>query len=266
MCLTGCLALLLLPLMNGTVLAAKLSTTLNDVNLTPIPNAEPLLHESKCLEQLDATVALATYEKNASQLLQQRFAQLESQCGGLPQLAHNQGVLAAQAGHWPEAIAHLERSLLQDSRAAMTYRHLQQIFEHRAAQAYAKALNTPIETSAPTLKLQTSDDQNAQPIRQSQGTTPLHSLSTLEYEMFAWWQAVQNSIGIREHYVADFPETAIKLTRKKYANHQWADMHREIAFTANDAVVIVSDPFHNRTLFLLRLVGNRWKIYQETTL
>ncbi len=222
-------------------------------------------HQS-CLASLDATVAIASNESDTSDFLLQRFAQLEQDCSHLPQLAHNQGVVAGKAGRWPEAIAHFERSLKLDSRAAMTHRHLQQIFEHRAAQAYANALNIDSTASLPELYFQQSTNQNATAVAATSHRSELHSIGTIEYELYAWWQALQNSIGLKEHYIDDFPAAAIQLSKTKFSQQEWSDMHREIAFTANDAVAVVSDPFHNRTLLLLRLIGNRWKIYQETTL
>jgi len=219
----------------------------------------------QCLATLDATVALATNENNSPDYLLERFAEAEQDCADLPQLAHNQGVVAGRADRWPEAIDHFERSLQLDGRAAMTHRHLQQIFEHRAAAAYALALNIPTKASPPKLQLQRSTDQNAASSVAFEHSE-LHNIGTLEYELFAWWQALHNTIGLKEHYVDDFPTSAIRRSRQKFELMEWANMHREIAFTAKDAVVVISDTYHNRTLLLLRLVGNRWKIYQETTL
>lgn len=228
--------------------------------------ADLVLSDQDCMRELDASVAMASNEKNNAVFIEQRLASLEDSCTGLPQLAHNRGVLAAQADNWPQAIVHFERSLQQDSRAAMTYRHMQQIFEHRAAVAYSKALNTPVDIPAPTLELQSSAIQNMDDRRRESDRSNLHSISTIEYELFAWWQAQQNSIGINDYYVEDFPPAAIRLARQTHINKQWQDMRREIAFTAKDAVVVLSDAYHHRTLLLLRLVGNRWKIYQETNL
>lgn len=230
------------------------------------PATHPNASHQSCLARLDATVAIASNESDTSDFLLHRFAQLEKDCSHLPHLAHNQGVIAGKAGRWPEAIAHFERSLKLDSRAAMTHRHLQQIFEHRAAQAYANALNIASTASLPELHFQRSTHQNAAAMATTSHRSELHSIGTIEYELYAWWQALQTSIGLNAHYIEDFPAAAIRLSRDKFSRQEWSDMHREIAFTANDAVAVVSDPFHNRTLLLLRLIGNRWKIYQETTL
>jgi len=228
--------------------------------------ADLALSKQDCMTELDASVAMASNEQGNTALVEQRLAKLESRCKGFPQVAHNRGVLAAQADNWPEAIEHFERSLQQDSRAAMTYRHLQQIYEYRAAAAYSKALNTPVEVPFPTFELQTSALWNTDNRQLDSDRSDLHSISTIEYELFAWWQAQQNSIGIRDFYSDDFSPAAIRLARRTHANKQWQDMHREIAFTARDVVVVLSDAYHHRTLLLLRLEGNRWKIYQETNL
>lgn len=222
--------------------------------------------EGNCQMQLDATVALASNEPDNIAFLTRRFEQLEQRCGHLPQIAHNLGVVHARAEQWPQAVDHFQRSLDKEPRAAMTLQHLQQIFEHRAAKAYALALNTPVQRPTPRFSFQRSDHRNSSVQPAEHEPTALHSISTLEYEMFAWWQALHNSIGLNAHYVDEFSEAAIKLSQKRFARKEWANMQREIAFTAEDAVVVLSDAHHNRTLFLLRLVGTRWKIYQETPL
>lgn len=219
-----------------------------------------------CLLQLDATVALASNDSDENKYLDQRFAALESQCPDLPHLAHNRGVLAAKASRWSDAIDHLNRSLRLDTRAAMTHRHLQQIYEHRAAQAYAKALNTPIPVKPPVLSFQLSTDQNAIPTVSDDDRARLRTISTVEYEIYAWWQALQSSSGLDDFYVQDFPDAAIGYITDRFNDTNWADIQREIAFTENDAVVVISDPQQRKTLLLMRLVSTRWKIYQETPL
>jgi len=226
----------------------------------------PRLETSSCLTQLDATVALAKEQSDDDGYLESRFAQLERQCPDLPHFAHNQGVLAAQAERWNDAINHLDRSLQLDPRASMTYRHLQDIFEHRAAQAYARALKTRIPTQPPVLALQQSTHQNAETDLSESRNRQFRTISTVEYEMFAWWQSIQNKAGTEDFYVLDFPTNAIGLGTRKLTQQGWDELQREIAFTAEDAVVVLSDPEQNRALLLLRLVGNRWKIYQETFL
>jgi hypothetical protein len=221
---------------------------------------------SDCLAQLDATVALASATKDDNGYLESRFAELESRCPKLPHFAHNRGVLAAQDLRWLEAIKHLNRSLELDPRASMTHRHLQQIFEHRAAKAYAKALKTPLSVQAPVLALQLSTDQNADTSLSVNDQSQFHTISTVEYELYAWWQAMNGSENVNDFYVNDFPHSAIGRGSLHLNQQPWKDIQREIAFTTQDAVAIISDPGQNRTLVLLRLVGSRWKIYQETQL
>ena len=235
-----------------------------DYTIASVTLSKPEL--SDCLAQLDAIVALANEEQDSDGYLENRFAALESRCPHLPHLAHNQGVLAAQASRWPEAIKHLNRSLELDPRASMTHRHLQQIFEHRAAQAYAKALKTTISVHPPVLALQLSTDQNADISLPRQDQSRFHTISTVEYELYAWWHALLGAENIKEFYVKDFPHNGIGLGSSRLLEHPWNNMQKEIAFTAQDAVVVLSDPAQNRTLILLRLVGTRWKIYQETQL
>jgi hypothetical protein len=260
-----CIALAFSCLLASTVQPAIAEqTTGSDYTITSQSLADPDI--SDCLAQLDATVALASAAKDDNGYLESRFAELESRCPNLPHFAHNRGVLAAQDLRWPDAIKHLNRSLQLDPRASMTHRHLQQIFEHRAAQAYAKALKTPMSVQPPVLALQLSTDQNADTSLSVQGESRFHTISTVEYELYAWWQATRESENITDFYVNDFPHNAIGRGSHRLLHQQWIDMQREIAFTAQDVVVILSDPLQNRTLVLLRLVGTRWKIYQETQL
>ena len=249
-----------------SILPLLASATLMGMTTAADSNAAPVLSHQACMAQLDASVALASNRDIDSTFIDQQLEALEDHCIGMPQIAHNRGVLAARNDDWPQAINHFKRSLQQDSRASMTHRHMQQIFEHRAAVAYSKALNTPVDVPAPTFNFQSSATQNADVRRSDDKKSTLHDIATIEYELFAWWQAQQNSIGLNDFYVDDFPATAIRLAQRTHANKQWQDMHREIAFTARDAVVVISDAYHHRTLLLLRLVGNRWKIYQETNL
>lgn len=219
-----------------------------------------------CAGELDAAVALASNPDLEREELSRRFAALEKHCPAFAQLAHNQGVVAAMSQNWPQAIAHFQRALSKDQRAAETHRHLQQIFEYRAAQAYARALDTPLTAKIPQLLFQDSSKRNAEITQQFPEHEQLRDIATIEYELYAWWQAQQNWKGIRGHYIEGFDIEAIKLSRQKYLTKQWPDTKREIAFTDNDAVVVLSDSVNAHTLLLMRLVGTRWKIYQETRL
>lgn len=219
-----------------------------------------------CAAELDATVALASHPDNDVQTLEARFAALENVCPAFAQMAHNQGVLAARDNRWRQAITHFQRSLSKDSRAASTQAHLQQIFKYRAANAYAEVLKTPPAAPLPTLELQDSAVHNSDINQSFPEQLQLRDIATVEYELFAWWQSRQNWTGIRGHYVDGFDIEAIKLARGQHSKLSWQDMKREIAFTENDAVVVISEPAKPHSLLLLRLVGNRWKIYQETRL
>lgn len=243
---------------------------------------------AQCLIELDAVTALATNEtrRNLAAVtaagslaasidrtaVDARLAELEELCAPLPQLAHNRGVLAASTERWPEAVAHLERSLLQDRRAAETYRLLQDIYEYQASLAYAKALDTPLNTPRPTLQWQDSTVHNADATAQLRGAVTdelgqsLRSVSTVEYELFSWWHALHGPAEVKAFYVDDFPVASINRSRRRHANRQWEELHHEISFTATDAVVVLGDALKSRTLLLLRRVGTRWKIYQETFL
>ncbi|MFK7858662.1 MAG: hypothetical protein AB8B64_07575 [Granulosicoccus sp.] len=219
-----------------------------------------------CATELDATVALATNPDNEPDVITSRFSALELRCPAFAQLAHNQGVIAAQSKNWPQAIAHFQRALDKDERAADTHRHLQQIFEFRAAQAYARALDTPLTAPVPELRFQRSSLRNAETAQQFPEHNHLRDIATIEYELFAWWEAQQSWTGVRKHYVDGYDIEAIKLFRQENSSRQWPDIKREIAFTANDAVIVLSDTERAHTLLLMRLAGTRWKIYQETRL
>lgn len=219
-----------------------------------------------CAAELDATVALATNPDNDLAALEARFAALEATCPAFPQLAHNQGVLAARNNRWPQAIKHFERALSKDARAANTHQHLQQIFKYRAAQAYAEVLKTPPSATPPQLVFQDSATRNSDADQNFPEHSQLRDIATVEYELFAWWQARQNEQGLRQHYVDDYNAGAIKLALESPSEIPWQDVKREIAFTENDVAVVISQPSNPSTLLLMRLVGGRWKIYQETRL
>ncbi|MFK8080923.1 MAG: hypothetical protein AB8B97_11615 [Granulosicoccus sp.] len=229
---------------------------------TGASTANPL----NCASQLDATVALGSNPGANPESIAARFAALEDNCPAFAQLAHNQGVLAARSNQWPQAIAHFKRALAKDQRAADTHRHLQQIFEYRAAQAYARALDTPLTAQPPQLDFQDSSARNAESEQQFPEHEQLRDIATIEYELFAWWQAQQTWAGISSHYVEGYDIEAIRLFRQEHTSRQWPDIKREIAFTQSDAVVVLSDAAKAHTLLLMRLTGTRWKIYQETRL
>ncbi|WP_430877147.1 hypothetical protein [Granulosicoccus sp. 3-233] len=276
-------SLLLLAAILPCQLLAQSGSTTDDVPVEALPY-------SQCLVELDSIVSLASNEirRNLAAVtaagslaatidrpaVDAGLAELEARCPSLPQLAHNRGVLAASVERWPEALAHLERSLLQDPRAADTYRLLQSIHEYQASLAYAKALDTPFNVRPPDLEWQDSTRLNADARARVEGRAHSHddieqslrSVSTLEYELFAWWQALHTARGIEQFYVDDFPPESIRESKRRHANERWDDLQREISFTASDAVVVIETASRRQSLLLLRLVGTRWKIYQETRL
>jgi len=217
-----------------------------------------------CAAELDATVALASNADSDTDALAAKFESLEKSCPDFAQIAHNRGVLSGRDDRWSQAISHFERSLKKDARAAQTHQHLQQIFDYRAAIAYANALGTDNEISEPVLSFQDSSDQNSQ--QQNPDNSQLRDIVTIEYELFAWWQALKTGNGIDDHYIDGYDSSAILQARQQHSARQWQSTKREIAFTRHDAVVILSDAANAHTLLLLRLIGNRWKVYRETTL
>lgn len=265
-----------------SVLSALLATALPLSGIAQTDEQAQIMTRGECLVELDAAVVLATNEtvRNLAAVtaagsiaatidrptVDARLAELEERCPDMPQLAHNRGVLAAKSNRWPEAIAHFERALKMDDRAADTYGHLQEIYERQAAEAYAKALGSPVKVAEPKLNWQDSTLLNADADTAGTLVSSLQSISTLEYELFDWWQALRNAKGLDEHYVDDFSAASIRLSQQNLANQNWEDVQRKITFTASDAVVILTDIRQTRTLLLLRLVGTRWKIYQETPL
>ena len=224
---------------------------------------------SECLVQLDAAVSLAL-EPNLAAATEQLEA-LSEVCQDVPQIQHNLGVLAAMDNRLPEAISYLEASVAADPRAALSVSHLQDIFRYRASIAYANELNTTATASKPDYMFQDSSDLNSDSLRLQRERTELHTVGTIEYELYAWWQTRHDERqDVREHYVSNYPEVSVERALERFANIDWNDMKREIAFTQQDAVVVISDvsadDASEKSLLLMRLEGNRWKIYQETSL
>lgn len=224
---------------------------------------------SECLVQLDAAVTLALEPDLAAAA--EKLEALSAVCEDVPQIQHNLGVLAAMDNRLPEAVSYLEASVAADPRAALSVSHLQDIFRYRASLAYASALNTPTTASAPNYVFQDSTHHNSDTVRLQRERTELHTVGTIEYELYAWWQTRHDERqDVREHYVSNYPEVSVERALGRFVDIDWDDMKREIAFTQEDAVVVLSDASEDDaseiTLLLMRLEGNRWKIYQETSL
>ena len=238
---------------------------------SPAGAAQPALSDSTtpghCLTQLDRSVAL--YHDQDYLAASSLLVRLDKECKYLPQIQHNLGVIDAQQERWDAAIVHFRDALKTDTRAAMTYQHLQSIHRYRARLAYQQALNIELESSDLELRMQDASQHNSDTLLVRQSTAELHSISTIEYELYDWW-LVANEVNLEawaEHYADGYPPPDISPPIKKIG---WSSVQREISFTAQDAVVILSfDDLQHRsvhTLLLLRLQGNRWKIYQETRL
>lgn len=224
---------------------------------------------SECLVELDVAVTLARKSDLAEAT--KKLEALATVCEDVPQIQHNLGVLAALDDRMSDAISYLQASVDADPRAASSVRHLQDIFSYRASLAYASALNTQSKASLPDFEFQDSTDQNSDTLRLKRERSELHTAGTIEYELYAWWQTrYDERQDVREHYVSDYPEVSIELALERFVDTVWDDVKREIAFTQEDAVIVISDNSDNstsaKTLLLMRLEGNRWKIFQETAL
>ena len=224
---------------------------------------------SECLVQLDDAVNLALNSNRAAATKQ--LEALATVCEHVPQIQHNLGVLAAMDNRLPEAISYLEASVAADPRASLSVSHLQDIFRYRASVAYANALNTTTTAAEPDYTFQDSSDQNSDSLRLQRERAELHTIETIEYELFAWWQTRHDERqDVREHYVSNYPEVSIVQATEHFADVDWDDIKRAISFTQEDAVIVLSDVSREdaseKTLLLMRLEGNRWKIYQETSL
>jgi len=229
------------------------------------------LLQNTCADQLDSAVSAYNNGKASNKDLtegqvEELFAQLKQDCDHLPQVHHNLGVMAAEAQQWDQAIEHFQRATANDTRTNMTQTQLLAIHQYKAALAYKNALGAAsLRTAKPEFRLQDSDDKN-----QAYSLPPkseLHSVSTVDYELYSWWQSAGQASAADwlEHYTPGYPPA--ESDDAKIVS--WTDVARDISFTAQDAVVVLSyqvDNIEKRTLLLMRLQNNRWKIYRETTL
>jgi len=220
-----------------------------------------------CLERLDAAVALA--EGGDEGLARLRLERMAARCEGLAQVHHNLGVLAARADRLPEALAHFERALAAAPRAWMTLGHVRALHRREAALGYARAFGTSAEPPEPQLRLQDSDDTDPDDVRSPRGEREreLRRLTTLEYELYAWWSSADQGTGARlAHYVDGYPAELALGGRERDASLAWEAVRHEVTFTAEDAVVTLEHAGAGETVrrvLLLRLEGGRWKIYRD---
>lgn len=225
--------------------------------------ARAALAANSCSSQLDAAVSL--FNNGNSDEATDALTKLADTCAHLPQVHHNLGVIAATNQQWYEAEKHFERAITDDKRSNSTYEHLQSIHQFKAALAYRKALDVEGAVAQPRLTMQNASDINA--VHKRPPETSLHNAATLDYELFSWWTAAANGStdAWLDHYATGYPPL-----ENTHANEvQWDNVSRDIAFTTQDAVVVLNYKLSNiekRIMLLLRLQNNRWKIYRETTL
>lgn len=230
--------------------------------ILPASSHASLLQPS-CASELDGAVD----QHRAGNLRQAKSAleKMLEQCAHLPQVHHNLGVIAGLQSEWQLAESYFKRAIADDSRTSMTAAHLQSMHQYRATQAYQRALNIKKRIAEPDFQMQDSAVANAS--YQAPPKTDQHNVPTVEYELYAWWTAAaQNELSAwLEHYTYGYPP----MENNDAATVSWNDVSRDISFTAQDAVVVLSYQQNNvekRTLLLLRLQNNRWKIYREALL
>lgn len=216
-----------------------------------------------CLIQLDEAVALHNAGNTPAAATQ--LEQLQQNCPNLPQVHHNLGVIAGLRQEWQEAIEHFQRAVSDDARTNNTQLHLQAIHQYKAAAAYQKALGITAALKQPQLSMQNSSIANA--VVETPPKTALHTVTTVDYELFSWWTAAATDATASwlEHYATGYPP----LENTDAHAVDWENVARDISFTAQDAVVILNykiSDIEKRLLLLLRLQNNRWKIYRENLL
>lgn len=226
-------------------------------------NAQASVLTASCLTQLDDAVSL--FDTGNTNAAATQLDQLAISCSELPQVHHNLGVIAAVRHEWQAASEHFKRALAFDARTNNTQSHLQAIHQFKSSLAYKKALGIDSSPTMPELSMQNSAAANA--VVEAPIKTSLHNVSTLDYELFSWWTAAATNAmpSWLEHYAVGYPP--VENTDAQVVH--WDDVGRDISFTAQDAVVVLSyqkNDIEKRMLLLLRLQNNRWKIYRETTL
>jgi len=185
-------------------------------------------------------------------------------CESFAQVEHNLGVIAANNQQFDLAIEHLQQSLQLDRRSQHTLDQLQALQAYRASQAYGEALQLRSKAKAPTLSMQNSTYLNSLPPDATRAHSNLHNIATVEYELYDWWQSARdnNEESWLSHYEQHYPPPANAMA----APVSWDKTQRRINFTAQDVVAIISyqtaGALQHKQL-LMRLQGNRWKIYQE---
>lgn len=229
---------------------------------------------SVCGTQLDD--AIAHFHGGDTDRAKSRLNAMLDACESLPQLHHNLGVIAAAQGNWDAAIGHFRTAIANDKRSNMTHEHIQSIHHYQSAIAFAAALGLPSKAELPELIMQSSllsDSPN-----RSLPKSDLQTVSTVEYELYAWWHASAEHMQLRKDknatartddwlsfYVSGYPAIPLEHTDTV----DWNTVERDISFTTQDAVVVLkysSNTAEHKHLLLLKLRNNRWQIYKETAL
>ena len=216
-----------------------------------------------CEDELNSAVAI--YNAGDAQRAHTKLAAMAEDCDHLPQIQHNLGVLAYERDEWPQAQSHFNKAIANDTRTNMTRAHLQSLHQYQASVAFQKAMNARHVINPPQLQMQTTSVSNT--IVEPNPKTSLHNLATVDYELYSWWTSAADKEpqAWLEHYLNGYPA----VQNFDAAKISWSRVNRDISFTAQDAVVVLSyriDEVDKRTLLLLRLQNNRWKIYREAAL
>ncbi len=216
-----------------------------------------------CIDAVDNSFYAYTHDD----ITDARFEleRVESQCTGYPQFHHNLGVLEFNSQRWEEAAQQFQLAIASDRRAAESVAALRSIHRYQAALSYQNSLGTGSAAKPPQLAMQSTSLKNSDILWQRKSNTYLRSVTTIDYELYDWWLAIKAGQieAHSEHYVDNYPASHTNIL----TSVSWEDIDRDIAFTQSDAVVVLSFPHRDSTehlQLLLRLQGERWKIYRET--
>ena len=242
---------------------------LGGISVVPAASQAAMTNASSPACEAELNKAVALFNEGHSDESRKLLVQLAERCPEYPQVHHNLGVVAAAERQWQPAIDHFERAIANDTRTNMTQRHLHSIHEFKAAMAYREALGMGGVASPPNMAMQLASKFNSttQPILKTQH----HDVSAVEYELYAWWQAAANSTAEQwlEHYSSGYPTPDLTKARQRSRDVDWSSVERQISFTAQDAVVVLTfpgDSDNQQSLLLMHLQDNRWKIFQESGL
>lgn len=221
---------------------------------------------TECWRALDRAALYADDVDNDT--AQQGFTSLAQSCESLPQVHHNIGVIAARRGQWEIAIQAFDAAIELYPLTADTVNQLRSLHEYQAKQAWQVALKLDTELSPPRFTLQTSRDQNQAIAAQPDHDSGLRSVTTIDFELYTWWHASTDSndkAAWLNHYVKGYPAQVIPDAQVV----NWNDVRRDIRFTAQDAVAVLSWDHAGKTqhrMLLMSLAGERWQIYHEASL